>query len=622
MKLSRPLKRALSLAAITAVSAALTVSLDNVRFIQLLHLKARDFHFVIRGPLPVDNIMLITVDKKALYTFKELLAFWHPYYSEAIEAAAAGGAKALGLDVAFAIPVNDYVKDADNRIVEAVLSTMATMPAIISVVPEMMGQQQKFVVPVNLTAISMGQAAYANLTVDADDFVRTQELLAGAESPEVAGLRSLATRVAEKFIGEEMQVKDGQVTWRGRTIPTVAERTILINYAGGPDHFPRVSIADVIAAARAKQTDKLKGWFAGKAVLLGPDYMDDRHATPFYTMFTGGRWNTAGVEIHASTLRTLLTQEYLVPVPLAVRFLSIVGVALMTAILIAFLSATQAAVWLLISIVLTAGATHWAFRAGHVISTSELLLACLLSVLGSLVYRFLTAEIKGALFQDAVSVFVGKQLASSLQESGKISLSGKRQEVTILFSDIRGFTAFCEEKDPGVVVDLLNDYMGTMVKIIVEHNGSVNKFIGDGILAIFTDDDDRAKPGDHPTRATKCGVQMALAPGQFKTGVGIHTGPAVVGNVGSRDKMEYTVLGDTVNLASRLESLNKEMKTKLLISEATKVLLDGQVAVSYLGSVPVRGKTLPLNLFTADVLVEKKTEPKPAAEEVVAPERT
>jgi adenylate cyclase len=144
--------------------------------------------------------------------------------------------------------------------------------------------------------------------------------------------------------------------------------------------------------------------------------------------------------------------------------------------------------------------------------------------------------------------------------------------------------------------------MGSMVKVIVAHHGNVNKFIGDGILAIFSDEDEGVTPGDHPLRAIRCGTEMCQVPGRFKTGVGIHTGMAVVGNVGSRDKMEYTVLGDTVNLASRLESLNKEMKTQLILSEATWELLGGQFETAYLGEVPIRGKTVPLKVYTSAVL--------------------
>src|SRR6185295_4178631 len=167
--------------------------------------------------------------------------------------------------------------------------------------------------------------------------------------------------------------------------------------------------------------------------------------------------------------------------------------------------------------------------------------------------------------------------------------------------------------DPALVVDLLNEYMGAMVKIIVGYNGNVNKFIGDGILAIFSDEDGTTS-GDHPLRAVRCGVDMARYVGKFKTGVGIHSGLAVVGNVGSEDKMEYTVLGDTVNLASRLESLNKEMKTHLILSDATKELLDGQYETTYLGEVPVRGKTAPLVIYTASVLCAPKPESGALAE--------
>jgi len=288
-------------------------------------------------------------------------------------------------------------------------------------------------------------------------------------------------------------------------------------------------------------------------------------------------------------------------------------VALTTAALAASYAAATLALYLSIAIAATTIVTHLMFLAGHPISTSELLLACLISLIASVVYRFLTAEKRGAFFQNAISVFVGKKFAAAISEEQKISLSGSRQLVTILFSDIRGFTAFCEEKDPALVVDLLNEYMGAMVKIIVAHHGSVNKFIGDGILAIFSDEDGTT-PGDHALRAVRCGTEMAQYVGKFKTGVGIHSGLAVVGNVGSEDKMEYTVLGDTVNLASRLESLNKEMKTQLILSEATRELLEGRFETAYLGEVPVRGKTVPLIIHTAAALYTPKPESGTMAE--------
>ena len=138
--------------------------------------------------------------------------------------------------------------------------------------------------------------------------------------------------------------------------------------------------------------------------------------------------------------------------------------------------------------------------------------------------------------------------------------------------------------------------------------GQVNKYIGDGILAVFSDEDDGAQPGDHPIRAVQCATRMVLFPGEFQTGAGLHTGLVVVGNVGSADKMEYTVLGDTVNLASRLESLNKEHKTKLLMSDATQQALNGAIETTHLGTVAVRGKAVPIQLYTVTALLESPKE--------------
>jgi adenylate cyclase len=202
-------------------------------------------------------------------------------------------------------------------------------------------------------------------------------------------------------------------------------------------------------------------------------------------------------------------------------------------------------------------------------------------------------------------LFVGKQVATSLDESGHIGLTGKRQTVTILFTDIRGFTAFCESKDPAVVVELLNTYMTVMVKIIVRYGGHVNKFIGDGILAVFSDDDEGAEAGDHAYRAIAAATEMVTEKvGDFKTGAGIHSGEVVIGNVGSSDKMEFTVLGDTVNLASRLESLNKEQNTKMLLSQEALEMSRGRIDTVYVGAVPVRGKTEPMKLYTVKSVAE------------------
>ncbi len=574
---------------------------SNFRFFQLLSLKALDAHFVVRGRQSTSNVVLVVADQKALDTFSEPLMFWHPYYSEAIRAAGEAGAKVVGLDHAFGVPVEKWEPDFDRTMSEAV--SASPIPVVCGYASSLNTNQEKLPVPVNMLAAALGLSAFANLTVDYDDFVRRQELLS-ADSP---AAKSLALRVVEKYLGADAEFHNGRLMLAGHAIPVSADRSIFINYAGPPDSFPRVSLADVVAAARAGRTDQLRGWLNGKIVLIGSDTVDDSYATPFYTSFSGLRWTTPGVEIHANTIRTLLDRNFLLAVPEWARIAALLAASTLTVAIATSVAAGPAAAWLLIESLAILLLTHLIFKAGLVLSTSEMLLDAVICLIVSVLYHFSTAEKRGNLFSKAISLFVGKQLAATLEDTQTIRLSGKRETLTILFTDIRGFTAFtervCEEQSPEVVVQMLNEYMATMVSIILRYHGHVNKFIGDGILAVFSDDDEGVTPGDHSIRAVRCATEMVTTPGRFETGAGIHTGLAVVGNVGSADKMEYTVLGDTVNLASRLESLNKDHKTRLLMSESTQSSLRNEVETTHLGTAPVRGKAAPINLYTVTSLV-------------------
>ena len=604
-------KRYVICAAIAVASAAFVWCLSGARFFRIINLKAQDTHFLLRHfiaphAVPISNLVLVTIDQKSLDTFPEVEMFWHPYYAEAIKASAAAGAKVLVLDVAFGVPVSKWEPDHDGMLVDAISRTFKVMPTVCAYVPK----GTAWTVPINMLAPALGLSAWANLTDDPDDFIRRQELL----SPD-GDTRGMALMAVEKYTGQDAKFRDNRLYLKGREVPLSEDRSITINYAGNP--MPRISLSDFLEASRAGRTAWLREQVGGKIVLLGPDNIDDRHATPFFTLFTSKDGLTAGVEIHANAINTMLTGNYLVPAPQWLRVLALLLVGVGTAFAGGFLASRIAPAYLGGIGVAVYLATHALFRLGTVLPTAQVLTVWVVAMFGAIVYRNATAEKKSAFFRAAVALFVGKQVATTLDESQQIALSGKRQNVTILFTDIRGFTAFCEEKDPAVVVDLLNDYMGRMVSIIHAWHGHVNKFIGDGILAVFSDDDlhgqPNTRPGDHALRATRCATEMVMAPGDFKTGAGLHTGQVVIGNVGSKEKMEFTVLGDTVNLASRLESLNKEHKTKLLLSDATCELLQNQVQLEYLGSVSIRGKTQPMKIYTVAALIETKHQDLPAA---------
>ncbi len=588
---------------VTLAAASGTQLLSTTRFFQSLSLRAYDANFLLRGTRPTGNIVLVVADDKALNTFSELQAFWHPYYAQAIRGAQLGGAKVVALDIAFGIPVEKWAPGNDAMLADAVAS--AQVPVVIGLVPGLLAKQKDWPIPVNMIASALGLFGYSNLTVDSDDFVRRQELMeapAPGEQPASPPARSFSLKLAEKFLDREASLEGGQLRLNGKLIRTQADRQILINFAGPAGTFPRISLADFVAAAEAGRTRQLQDWVAGKIVMIGLDSYDDRFSTPFYTGLQGLKWTTAGVEVHANTLHTILDGQYIVPAPAWLRLLALLAIAFATFGASAKLRTRWTIPLGLVILAGAVGASHILFRNGYDLSASDLAACWLLTLLVSIIYRFVTAEQSRDHFRRAVTMFVGKRVARSLDDSRTIALSGTRQFVTILFTDIRGFTSFCENKDPSVVVDLLNEYMKQMVSIIVKHGGHVNKFIGDGILAIFSDEEG-AELGNHPLRAVRCALELVTAPSQFQTGAGIHSGLAVVGNVGSQDKMEYTVLGDTVNVASRMESLNKEHHTRLLMSRATQVFLEDQIAVTQLGAAAVKGQSEPIEIYTVSSLL-------------------
>lgn len=567
------------ISAVLFIAMAATVfsfALGETRIIRLLHLKSGDLYFVAAQPEQPKDIVLIVVDQKSLDRFPEPLLLWHDYYAEAIEAAANSGAKVLGLDVAFPIPVNQWAQGFDERMAQAVISTSARMPVMCGYAASTLSQQRKWPVPMNMAAAALGQTAYVNLRADEDDFIRSIELV------EAEGSRSMSLAVSERFLGHPV---------------SYPQHNMLIHYVGPAGTFPRVSLCDFIDAARAGRRQQLRDWVGGKAVLLGPDLITDRHATPFYAFRAGTPANTAGVEIHANAVWTLLSGRHITPLTLASKFAITVGVSLAAALVTLLVAGWPLFGYLVLLAAFSTSIGFLLFGRGWLIAPSEILLPLLVSGLLSLVFGYFFAARRRDTYRNAVRVFVGKQVAEALDASGTIALSGRREAVTILFTDIRGFTGWCDTQEPETVVARLNEYFAVMTACIVRHGGQVNKFIGDGIMAIFSDAEGAAL-GDHALRAVRCAIEMVGQPLEFRTGAGIHTGDAIVGNVGSGDKMDYTALGDTVNLAARLEGLNKEFQTRILMSAATWDRVKGSVEARRLGRVSVRGKSVEQSIYT------------------------
>jgi adenylate cyclase len=193
-----------------------------------------------------------------------------------------------------------------------------------------------------------------------------------------------------------------------------------------------------------------------------------------------------------------------------------------------------------------------------------------------------------------------------LENLETVELGGQKRELTILFSDVRNFTTLSEKSDPTELIKLLNEYLEAMTEIIFKHDGVVDKFIGDGILAYWG----AFTPGkNHALLAARASLEMLerLADlnrgwteqgrNPIAIGIGVNTGEVVFGNVGSGKKVEFTVIGDPVNLAARLEGQNKDFGTSIIISEFTRAMLGDAARVRRLGGVKVKGKTVETEVF-------------------------
>lgn len=228
------------------------------------------------------------------------------------------------------------------------------------------------------------------------------------------------------------------------------------------------------------------------------------------------------------------------------------------------------------------------------------------------------------LLRETFGRYVTQQVADAII-AGRVELGGEERTVTVLFADIRGFTSMSEEMEATEVVAFLNRYLDNMVDCVFKHGGILDKFIGDAIMAVFGVP---VGSGDEVTDAegaVACALEMQTrleemnlarrAAGEvpIEIGIGIHTGPVLAGNIGSPKRMEYTVIGDTVNLTSRIEGLTKETGRRILVSGTTAGLVEGRFAFAKVAEAPVRGRSAPVQLYTIEPVA--KSTSSPAAED-------
>ena len=597
---------------ISLVSAVVAGQLSQTGPIAGLELKTYDLRFLLTGQRPAPpGIVLVLVDELSEARFPEPRIFWHRYYANLLRAAASARAKALGVDVYFTIPVDAWLPDADRMLAEAFLEASGSLPVVLGYHTL---EEGPAALPIYLFASTQDAIGFTNFTVDPDGFVRRQELT--SHGPRAAS--SFVYRLAQAVASQEQDSGGGQQSTQGeglglggQPVPLDSAGFLMIHYWGPAGTFASVSLADVNDAFERGDTAQLERWFRDKVVLLGSFFPPaDMHPTPFY-LAAGQRWRaTPGVEVHANTLATLLEGRYLREARPAASGALTVGGAALAAFLVFAVPFPWGPLGLGVGALGYLAASVYAQAAGLVLPVVAPVLATALSALGASGISALTEGRQKRLLKDMFGRYVSPEISRELLERGDIPLGGTRQPLTVMFSDLRNYTHYCQNRDPVEVVRELNEYFSDMTAAIKQHGGMVNKFLGDGIMALF------GAPVPHPddaVRAVRCGLDMLRRNEAYNRrrqesgmepliiGIGIHTGEAVVGTIGAPEKMEYTAIGDTVNVASRIEGENKKLGTRLLISSATYDQVRDAVRAEPAGTAMLKGIDEGVVLYTIKV---------------------
>jgi adenylate cyclase len=561
---------------------------------------------------------------------------WTGEIGRVLTAVLEGGAKVVGFDIVFSTSIEQSeVPFADETLGAKVrgfdrdfLRALALASRSGKVVLGQMQHQDYPLLPSPGQRFAVGQGSNIralNAYTDGDDIVRRIPL---SFSVDGAVVPSMAVELAARALGAVPErAPDGPTTLGGYRIPATVPNTVTLNFEGGSGDIPTYSLADLRACAEKGDTDFFRRHFEGKVVLIGTVLdAEDRKITSkrFATAPESARAercalaappaagkfardSISGVYVHATAVNNLIRRDALTEFGVAGALaVAIIFAALIAAAALAFAPAAATLAYLGLAIAWT-GAATLALTQAHVLPLAEPLIAGLLALGATIAYRFAIADQDKRLLRQSFALYLAPEVIEKLMASHKPPvLGGELRNVTVLFSDVAGFSSFSEAMAPGELVTLMNTYLTAMTDIIEAHGGFVDKYIGDAIVAVFgapLDDPDHAV---HAVRAAlACRARLeeldrhaAAFKGQkLSARIGLNSGEALVGNIGSHRRFNYTAMGDAVNLAARLEAANKYFTTTIMVSEATVSLANARFTWRELGAIRVKGRNQLVKVF-------------------------
>lgn len=593
--------------------------------LELIDMKVYDLFFHLRGQKkPPQSIIIAAIDEASL----EKLGRWpwgRDKIAKVIDKLSELQAAVIALDIILSeheknsIVLADSISKAGNVILPVVFFFTEDVPKDLTItssaLPVLNSQGFESYHPISsknvLTCekiLNEGAAGFGHINMfpDPDGTIRWEVLFI-----EYYGylIPSLSLKTASMYLGipYEKQAIDATkgIHLGKRYIPTDPWGRVLIPYYGGNETFKYFSIADILEN-KVKKED-----IEDKIVIVGATAVGiyDLRVTPLSTALPG-------VEKHANVTAAIIDGKTLLPASSFVVLLLIFLSGILSILFYKQLKAGYSVIVLLSLLIIVFSVSFILFKNGTWLSIIYISGNLIIQFLTTITIKYAYSEKEAKQIKKIFSSYVTEKVVNELIKNPSMAkLGGARTEVTVLFSDIRDFTVLSEKLPPEKVVELLNEYFSAMAEVIFKWEGTLDKFMGDAIMVFWGAP---LPQNDHAERAVKCAVEMIRKlrylcrkwevenKPLFRIGIGISTGEVLVGNIGAEGKkMDYTVIGDHVNLASRLENLNKQFDSEILISEFTfekvKEKIDAEflssIYIEELGVISVKGKEIPVKIF-------------------------
>ncbi|QOZ54803.1 adenylate/guanylate cyclase domain-containing protein [Bradyrhizobium sp. CCBAU 53338] len=565
---------------------------------------------------------------------------WTREIGRVLGSIAEGGAKVIGFDVIFPssieqseIPFGDVsfgsrVRGFDRDYLIALRKLSDSGKLVLGEIlsndhPDRPDRAQQLAVKNNIRAL--------NVHTDPDNVIRRMPL---SFSIEGQPMPAMAVELAARSLGVKPEAgPTGITSLSGYAVPGAVPNTLTLNFRGMGHDVPAYSFADLRACAEKGDIDFFRRAFDGKIVLLGSILnFEDRKLTSMHLGrgYDGGpaarcalpapasaakqaRSAVAGVFVHATAVRNLLEHDAVTELTFSLRTILTIVFAAIIAAAACLLAPTGAAItWLGLAVAYAAVAVG-TFAHAIALPLTEPVLAGLTALAMMIGYRFVIADREERFLRKSFAFYLAPEVIDGMVASGKMPvLGGEMRNITMFFSDLSGFSSIAEKMTPAELVALMNDYLSAMTDIIESHGGYVDKYIGDSIVAMFGAP---AVDPDHAQHAVAAALQCrdrldelndshpAFRGRGLAHRIGLNSGEAVVGNIGSRRRFNYTVMSDTVNLASRLEGANKYFGTVIMASEATVNQSRSAYVWRELDMVRVQGRDEPIRVY--EPLAEK-----------------